>query len=544
MKQLHSLSISIGSKVCSITVLKVTTCLFVSTVLFGCQPRVNLDDTKPEVPEEEVVDETAVTFSADLRRPETRAGITEDDLLASNKLISAKDMRIVFYSLNEGGKPDKVAYAFDREFLIYRGKATGEDLESFNFDDRKLKLKGKELLPIGDYAVIYFTTPSKAIKAATELGKEYGELMKAVSIEDITENGVLRYSIYSNIENPLMVTKEEMQEAGAIDAFEIKPSDLKALNGLVYVTAEANIEDEAYYIPKDRTIFLRATVTNKTLIPHPVYAKVMLKDGNEAKIPEDKNYDTTSLSESGLKEEFFYHETESTFEHNYNYIKFDGSTVDKAGADWAMPLQENTVSHLSLTSKTVTQLLLCVPVYPVSLLEEIGETDKDISEQSWLRVAGKDYLEDPFMAKYTAAAAIDEEDRNEEEQAIVEAGRELAKLNPQYKTPKEGDEPAVFTPDYSYHGTKVDFRHWGFSYYSVPIRHYENAVQPDPGKDGRYGVVRNTLYYYHITGFTTIGATEFADLDRTTRHYDEETEAGLGTPTFTTPDYIGRTIHP
>ena len=469
--------------------------------------------------------------------------MTEDELLGSNKLLAVKDMIVVLYGTDEAGEPTTVKARYSREFEIYRGAATGKDLESFSFEDRRIRLKGEERLPMSDYAVVYFTSPTAGLMSATEVGKPYSELTKAVSIEDRMENGALRHSIYSNVSEPLKVTEEEMRRSGPSKTFEIAATNLKALNGLVYLTIDPVMKDAAYYIPKDRIVILRLNVTNKSLIPVPETEAVTLEDGTAVRLPKDANYDTTSLSEAGLKEQFYYHGEEWSFKHNYSTYTFTGTGLaDNGKADWVMAVPENTVSHHSLTSSTATQLLLFVPVYPKSLLGEITDAKKETVSSSWLRVGEKEYLEPSFKEMYQAAAAVAESERSAEQQSIVEAGRELAKLNPGYKAPAAGEEPAYYAPTYSYHGAKVDYHVNGYVYYSIPVRHFDDAKQPDPGKDGRYGVVRNALYYYHITGFTTLGATTPKQINDGVRRYDEEVDATVGGPAFADPDYLGRTL--
>ena len=512
-----------------------------SLIMVSCNSRMNLDDVI-EAPNPEET-EARVSFAGHFFETGTRAAMTEDDLLNSDKLLTAKDLLIVFYTLDDQGDPASVSSRYTREFEIYRGQTTGKDLESFSFEDNILHIKGEETLPMDDYAVVYFTSPSNEIMTATEVGKNFSELSKALSITDkMEENGSIRYSIYSNVSDPLMVTEQEMRQNGPSKVFQIAPSNLIALNGLIFVTADPVMKDENYFIPKDRTVYLRLNVANKSLVPLAVNETVTLTDATEALIPKDDNYDTSALSEVGLEDKFYYHGKERFFEHNANYITFSGTSVEKPNANWVMPVPENTVSHLSLNSNTVTQLLILVPVYPTSLLGEITEAQKETTLLSWLRVGGKDYLMTTFKSLYLEASKVADAKRTEEQRLIITAGRELAKMNPDYLETEDGTEPTAYFPNYSCHSANVDFFHEGKCYYSIPIRHLSDDKQPDPTKDGRYGVVRNTLYYYHISSFSTLGVASFEQLNDRVRVYDEEVDASLGSPIFAKPDFIGRTV--
>ena len=516
--------------------------------LFGCNPSVNLDGTEPEAPggnqpgNKDPEETIQITLSGKLDAATfLRGAISKDELLASNKLIAAKDLRAVFYSLNDLGKPDTVRFTFDRSFEIFRGKATGEDLADFSFETRTIKFKGSELIPMDDYAVVYFLSPTAGLRERTGVGKRFEALTEVVALEEFMNTGLLQYSIYSNIEAPVYLKKEEMRKADASGVFEIEAAHLKALNGLVYLTADPVVESGDYYIPKDRSFYAYLNVANKTLIPLPVKEKIVLNGGAEVYLPRDNNYNTTLLSDAGLREQFRYFTEEDL--NVINHYSFTGAANAPEGDNWAMAVPENTVSHLSLDSKTVTQIVLRVPMYPVSLLSSIGDDKKDTVEEGWLSLNdGTCYLFSGFKKEYEAATAVAEADRTEKQRDIVAAGKELiaAAIG---TTPEEvSDEVEFRGPTTAYSGKLLKNHPSGLVYFSFPVRHFNDDKQPDPTVDGRYGVVRNTLYYYHIKSFPGLGATTFPEIARVVRRYDEEIASGVGGATFELPDFVFREI--
>ena len=517
--------------------------LLLSLFLAGCSPRVSLDGERPgaekgETPSAELL------FSGSFSGSAPRAALTEEELLEPRKFIAAKDLRIVFYSVDELSKPQTVAFAFTRSFEIWRGEASGDDLESFSFDDKVLRLKGSETVPIDDYLVVCFTSAPAALVAATAPGKPYSELQKPIALDGDTGEGILVHSIYSNVAAPLLLRGETMREAAPGSPIEVSLTDLRALGGLVYVTADPVVADPGYFIPEDYPLYARVNVSNKTFLPHPAGVKVTLADGSEALIPEDGNYDTSSLSETGLRDEFFYLNLDGREVFSYNYYNFQGAGTLNPKAGFAMFVPENTVSHRSVSSLTATQLVVEAPIFPVELKAALEAAGLGANGDSWLEMAdGKRYLGTSFQEVYDGALTKEATERTEEEAAVVAAGRNFT-AHVKGVTPEElpADQPLSF-PKRNYKDVTVAYHYHGHSFFLLPIRHFEDSKQPDPEQDGRYGVVRNTLYYYHITGFPGAGAPVLRELTGTTRHYEEERDLAPGSAaSFADPAVISRSI--
>lgn len=515
-------------------------------LLHGCSPSVNLDGTGPEAQGtqgrgEEPEATVEITLSGRLDEAALRAALPSDDLLASDKLIAAKDLRAVFYSLNDLGKPDTVRFAFDRSFEIFRGKATGEDLEEFSFQTRTIKFKGSELIPMDDYAVVCFLSPSAELKARTAVGKRFDALTEAVALEEFMNTGILQYSIYSNLDAPVYLKKEQLRKEDPSGALDIQTANLKALNGLVYLTADPVTESKDYYIPKNRLFYAHLNVANKTLIPLPGKEKIALNGGMEVFLPRDNNYNTTLLSDAGLREQFRYFSEKDL--NIINYYSFTGASGATERANWVMAVPENTVSHLSLDSKTVTQVVLRVPMYPVSLLPQIGAGNRDTVEEGWLSLKdGTCYLFSDFKKEYDSILQQDEAKRTEKQREIVAAARELIAAAKGTTPDKLSASEPFVAPTTAYAGKLVKNHPSGLVFFSFPIRHFSDDKQPDTTLDGRYGVVRNTLYYYHVKSFPGLGATTFQELSGVVRKYDEEVDSQIGGAVFELPEVIFREI--
>lgn len=515
-------------------------------LLYGCSPSVNLDGTGPgatgtqgrgEEPEATV----EITLSGRLDEAALRAALPSDDLLASDKLIAAKDLRAVFYSLNDLGKPDTVRFSFDRSFEIFRGKATGEDLADFSFQTRTIKFKGSELIPMDDYAVVYFLSPSAELKARTVVGRRFDALTEAVALEEFMNTGILRYSTYSNLEAPVYLKKEQLRKEDPSRALDIQAAHLKALNGLVYLTADHVVGNKDYFIPQNRLFYAHLNVANKTLIPLPGKTKIVLNGGVEVFLPQDNNYNTTLLSDAGLREQFRYFSEQDL--NLINYYSFTGASGATERANWAMAVPENTVSPLSLDSKTVTQVVLRVPMYPVSLLPQIGAGNRDTVEEGWLSLKdGTCYLFSDFKKEYASILQLDEAKRTEKQREIVAAARELIAAAKGITSDKLSASEPFVAPTTAYAGKLVKNHPSGLVFFSFPIRHFSDDKQPDTTLDGRYGVVRNTLYYYHVKSFPGLGATTFQELSGVVRKYDEEVDSQIGGAVFELPEVIFREI--
>lgn len=515
-------------------------------LLHGCSPSVNLDGTGPEAQGtqgrgEEPEATVEITLSGRLDEAALRAALPSDDLLASDKLIAAKDLRAVFYSLNDLGKPDTVRFAFDRSFEIFRGKATGEDLEEFSFQTRTIKFKGSELIPMDDYAVVYFLSPSAELKARTVVGRRFDALTEAVALEEFMNTGILRYSTYSNLEAPVYLKKEQLRKEDPSRALDIQAAHLRALNGFVYLTADPVVGNKDYYIPQNRLFYAHLNVANKTLIPLPGKTKIVLNGGVEVFLPQDNNYNTTLLSDAGLREQFRYFSEKDL--NLINYYSFTGASGATERANWVMAVPENTVSHLSLDSKTVTQVVLRVPMYPVSLLSQIGAGNKDTVEEGWLSLKdGTCYLFSDFKKEYDSILQLDEAKRTEKQREIVAAARELIAAAKGTTPDKLSASEPFVAPTTAYAGKLVKNHPSGLVFFSFPIRHFSDDKQPDTTLDGRYGVVRNTLYYYHVKSFPGLGATTFQELSGVVRKYDEEVDSQIGGAVFELPEVIFREI--
>lgn len=138
--------------------------------------------------------------------------------------------------------------------------------------------------------------------------------------------------------------------------------------------------------------------------------------------------------------------------------------------------KESTIPPTAYLTGTIPTVYLRFPYIPSGLTLTAGE--------GWLSFQGQYYTETQVKQMLQKQQYPNEELK----QALTRAGITTASFTEPFD--KEG----------------LAFYHKGFSYYTIPIRHFDNTKAPSKTSIGRYGLVRGNEYRIHITHIQRAGS--------------------------------------
>lgn len=502
--------------------------LLLAAYLFtSCHSRVELKRGIPDTPQTGEPKVT-VSFATSIKSPVSQLRADSDPNIPAvdnSKLPAIKDLRIVLYANDEQGRPTTVAYAFDRRFEILRGKATGDDLLGFDFDTGRLTVKHKEAIAVGNYSAVFFLSPNAALKQATQVGKAFTELSKPIS-HSFSPKGDLSiiYSIYSNIDSPLQIREKDLAQASAHDAklFRIESPALKALTAMAYLRLDADVQDEEYYIPQGVPciVFVDAQRTGFTPLAETV--EITLDDQSVVSIPKCTPYSGLGQTKEELRQHFEYYDQHRGRTNRHRFMPGADETNS-----WIIPIPENTLAGSDVHTYTATRLILKAPIVPKVIKDDF---DRVLSEAKsiktnnygWLKVGEKYYTHKAFKAAYEAARS--QSRPSDADKKIVAAGKELTAEAMKVNVSKITATTAMRFPKYNYRSENVAYYDQGLSYKVLPIRHFKDDQLAKRNSDGRYAVVRNTLYLYQIA-LGSVGSCTMDEYDRLVK-YDSQVLPG------------------
>lgn len=483
-----------------------------AVMALACNSRQEINDLDPATS-----GEGAITFDLNLssyNHPRAILRADEEILKDKAKINTINGLRVVLYKDNDQGEPGEVAYAFDKDIYAFRGVRKGADL--LNPDDTAgvFSVTGIDGIEPANYTLYFFATPSKALIQATQPGNDFGEIKRPLMIdftdkfikgEDMGYHKAL-YSSASNIDSPIKVSERDLFKSVASNPIKLGGIKLRALDGIAIVRFDI---DQTKQSPSGVTIggrhYFYSDVLNKSVILFPEFDK---DEEKNLSIPKDDNYDGMGdWSEQKLAEAFQYNPINSDSKSN-NWINKQEKITEP------IILPENTTAPDLLSNRVVTRLVAKLNIIPKSQEEGFAIGDN----ASWFSYKGKNYSWATFKEKYAAAAKVKASLTTKEEKALLEIGLAINKaLNKGSVAPKYGDKLSDI-PVEGYNSKDLKIYTWGFSYFSIPIRHYSDEVAKSLKSIGRYGVVRNTLYLISITSVTRIGAPTYDSLPKETNY--------------------------
>lgn len=484
-------------------------------ILASCSSRQELGDVTPTTAE----GTASITFDFTLSEPAisvTRAQKTSWYDLKAIHLID--NIRIVFYTEDEG-KPSRVAYAFDKEVNNWEGKWTGKDLaKEAEKTASSFSITGVHDIKPDNYIVYFFTTPSDQLKQLTEVGKDFSELKRPISVRLMEQEnqGFLapRYSLSSNIDSPLRLTKEQLTASIGAEALRVGDIPLKALDAIFqcYLALSEERQERAglwacgfYRLYPD--------VINKSVILFPEWDK---DQANNLTIPRDDNYEGMSEWSAERYNDAFVYNTGVIKQSNYG-ANFD-NRYERALKVSTIVIPENTTSPEELSSRNVTRVIFCVQVIPSELTELPEFASLGHLERTWFSYKGVNYLWSKFQTDYALALtsfSSKEKDLSKvssSEASILRAGLAINKQVFKQDHAQLGDPLAGTTFTSGLKSQDLCLYKDGFSYYALPIRHYSDDAAKSLDAIGRYAVVRNTRYLVEVKGFNKVGEPTYQDL--------------------------------
>ncbi len=497
-------------------------CLMIAA---ACSQRVELKRSIPTPETEELV---TVSFATTIGELPTYLRATTPQELDMKKTIAVKDLRIVLYANDDTGQPKSVAYTFDRQINILKGKAAGKDLLNFDFETGRLEVKQTEKIEVGNYSVLFFLSPTAALKEATAVGKSYDELSKPIRL-DFSERAdqSIIYSIYSNIESPLVIQEKQLKSALSAQLFRIESPTLKALTAMVYMKVDEDLKDPKFYIPEGSMCIVYADAQRNSVVPNPQYSEITLDDQTKVKIPQSLPYSGLGEEKTVLSQNFVYYNLLNGWDNRHRF-----GMGDKDKDNWIMPIPENTLAGSDVNTYTATRLIIQVPVVPKEIQSDFDQDLQYAQAQNdlnygWMKVGKSYYTNRTFRTAY--ANAIAERTPSATEKLIIQAGKELTATATKARPEDINKSASLKFPMHNYRSEVIEYYQRGLSYKVLPIRHFSDQQLAKRNADGRFSVVRNTLYMYHLK-ITSIGQCDMEEYDRFIK-YDSQLfpgNVGLG----------------
>lgn len=479
-------------------------------IFSACRERLRIDSEKPTPEPIQVVepDEVKISFRSPFRNIGTTRVYPQTKEQKIRHRLTFSGLRLVLYSLDKTTKePSKVMYVFDKDVSASQGRLSGKDYRgnTISHEGLALTLSGEHVIKVGDYALHAFATPSKELREATEIGKNYSELLKTFRLDDLFTHYALPYGLYASRE-PVIITEQEM-EKNVGERMEISTPELHPLTALLSATWVPNLEQLKGFVIDKRVVQLKADVMNKKYLLFP-------KEQSELKalglyFPEDANYNGfQGKSKTELEDEFLYMPEEKKWNAEVIRHRSRSLEVSDEEFDSYMVIPENTMSANEVNGQTVTRLIVRAYILPKHMENQLPKTISG-SYPSWVLYEGKGYSVKEFGDMYKAAKEKGRK-ANEKEQNIAEAGDELHKFAGGTSNAK-----TMKYPSEGYDGVRIKYYHNARNYYAIPITHFTAEELGENSKiPGRYGVVRGTHYHLNIQSFGSLGCPTFNSLNR------------------------------
>lgn len=156
--------------------------------------------------------------------------------------------------------------------------------------------------------------------------------------------------------------------------------------------------------------------------------------------------------------------------------------------------KETTLPTTAYLTGAVPSLLIRFPYIPAGLTLSSGE--------GWLSFQGRYYRESEVKAALASHSFRDPE--------LLQALQGASITEDSFRAP--------------FDKAGVSFYHQGYSYYTLPIRHYEESKAPEATSPGRYGLVRGNEYRIHLTRILRPGRAVLPDLSQELSPLKEEKE--------------------
>lgn len=409
----------------------------------------------------------------------THPSWSKEKLLHHDNLFVLTGMRVVFYSVDDQGKAKEVKEVFDLDVRRSNGTLSGTDLMPSStytaLDLRPLSV------PLSDYRVLIIGNPDQVIKERTQKGSSVSELDAPHPVK-YEPNGK-GYRFYANaffytpewvcIEKSALERGERTFSASLIANHAFVAVNWENASSLKDFTI--GVDDLAFYpdvVPRQYNLF-------------PAYTSVALANGEQAQLP-------LSPAQTLLK-----------FEGKTNELT--GTYASRAEIPF-LRFPEYVPSSSPISLEDIPRIIVRVKTSP--------RTDIPIGN-SWTMFKGKVYNDSELSALYSSEK--DPAAKQILERVLDKAGRISSEAQK------------------GYHDRDIQYYAGGNTYYALPLRHFNRSEVEKPYTFGRFGVVRNVLYLFHITSFDTYGHASAGAIGYATDYEYSSLGAGL---VFTAPHTI------
>ena len=399
-------------------------------------------------------------------------------------LLTPHQLRLVFYS--EGATP---LVKEIREITV---------TSSTNLQDLPVAL------PEGAYQLVVIANPTSTLRERTEIGRPLSQLTTA---QRFLLDALL------NTKPQLSVT---MLNAG--DPIAISPSTFASSSSKVQVKIEPTLARVLLY--GEPTLSLGAT-TGKAPAGYVIQPQakqevllrplgLLLSGGEETKGHRSEEADVypkgplftawEASKPTSLLEHLSYFPTEKLIaKEGQGYwasLAKDEQGLGALRGATGCYARETTLPASAYLTGAVPSLLIRYPYIPAGLTLSEGE--------GWISYQGKYYAEHQIKEELKSKTFTDE--------ALGKALQQAGITTDSFTTPFEKQG--------------IAFYQHGYSYYTFPIRHYEDSKAPQKSSPGRYGLVRGNAYRIHLTRILRPGHAAPTDLSTALDPLVEEKSLG------------------
>lgn len=475
------------------------TLLFALCFFVSCHQRVELDGRLARGDRGEVI---PITFNAGIANYDVQGlrAVNSSELQKNAGRLNIDGIRIVFYRQDQAGNPTEVAYAFHKKAKSFNGTISSSDGVHIDFDHMSIAITSRENIAIGDYTVLFFTTPSQSLITATEVGMRYAALATPLTYDYRVPNAGmsnLGFNLYTNAHKPLKVTAQALSSSMSTGTpYVISASDLVAVNASVYLDFPKSLSVNAVTYNPALSASLFFDTQNRKFVLFPKYVDALfdepLAGKTSYKIPQDANYEgfaTKSIEE--LQSDFIY--LDKAWGTAYTFF-----SSDRKDQNYILPVAENTLASLEATGKVTTRIIVGIPMMPTGKTiapNEYGARSFFVYDDEVLSYAD-------LKGRYDAA--LSSSSRTPEQTRLI---AEIQKMNAFAQTTGAQSSGAsiVLPLRCGYDGLSLKYYFDGIMYYTIPPRHYSDANVRIKDKPGRFGIVRHTLYTYSISSLSRYG---------------------------------------
>jgi hypothetical protein len=446
----------------------------------------------------------------------TRAEGDMDGGIGPEKFV--KSIRVVLY---DESNVARYSWYYDDIDSDGDGAPTGDDVFAAA-DATRLTLKAQEVV-IQPYKLLVLVNPVDKVMAVTEEGDDYSDLTEAATIDAAALTGSDGGFFMSNHQGLVPVAISNLKESA--EEAQNAPVPVNVDRGVAKVSVRQGISFKAE-TDNGKAVLMNwgLDVTNRSMYWVRRMANTVKAGGFEAAEKVDDLRVNIYAEDPNFKQGYSHEAWEDA---GGDYTLAPGEPSDyflyASEGDIDIPLSteatydyclENTMVASEQWHDVTTSIIVKARWIPkTSALETaVGEIEPGVSNPYFVfrgivfTAKELDEIREGAIAEDLLPSSV--ADMRGAIAAILEDGGAFGNTS--------FAEFAASAPRTSVTVGELSYNADGINYYRVPIRHFDNVIQPDMMEYGRFGVVRNNVYELTINsisgpGRITIPPPEFED---------------------------------